>query len=92
MEVVRVGVIGIGVMGERHCRVCANLPRVDLVGIADLNEERGQEVADRYETAYYPDYRQLLPRLPRKLGSKRKFILTHFDIHLQRIAWKTVMI
>lgn len=63
METIRVGVIGTGVMGERHCRVCANLPRVDLVGIADLNEARGQEVADRYETTYYRDFRQLLPRL-----------------------------
>jgi predicted dehydrogenase len=50
-------------MGERHCRVCANLPRVDLVGIADLNEARGQEVAARYETTYYRDCGQLLPRL-----------------------------
>jgi predicted dehydrogenase len=50
-------------MGERHCRVCANLPRVDLVGITDLNETRGQEVADRYETTCYRDYGQLLPRL-----------------------------
>ena len=63
MEAIRIGVIGAGVMGERHCRVCANLPRVDLVGIADLNEARGQEVADRYETTYYRDYGQLLPRL-----------------------------
>ncbi|MDH4137885.1 MAG: Gfo/Idh/MocA family oxidoreductase [Anaerolineae bacterium] len=63
MEIVRVGVIGTGVMGERHCRICANLPRVDLVGITDLSEARGQEVADRYETTYYRDYGQLLPRL-----------------------------
>ena len=60
---VQIGVIGTGVMGERHCRVCANLPRADLVGIADLNEARGQEVAGRYETTYYRDYGQLLPRL-----------------------------
>jgi len=63
VETVRIGVIGTGVMGERHCRVCANLPRVDLVGIADLSEARGQEVADRYETTYYGDYQHLLPRL-----------------------------
>jgi len=63
MEIVRVGVIGTGVMGERHCRVCANLPRVDLVGLTDLNEARGQEVAARYETTYYRDYQDLLPRL-----------------------------
>jgi predicted dehydrogenase len=50
-------------MGERHCRVCANLPRVNLVGIAELNEARGQEVAASYETTYYRDYGQLLPKL-----------------------------
>jgi len=63
MKVVRIGVIGTGLMGERHCRVYANLPRVDLVGITDLNEARGQEVAARYEKTYYRDYGQLLPRL-----------------------------
>jgi predicted dehydrogenase len=63
MEAIRIGVIGAGVMGERHCRVCANLPRVALVGTTDLNETRGQEVAACYETTYYRDYEQLLPRL-----------------------------
>ena len=63
MDVVRVGVIGAGVMGERHCRVCSNLPRVKLVGIADLDEARGRQVADRYETTYFPDHRVFLPQL-----------------------------
>jgi virulence factor len=63
MDVVRIGVIGAGVMGERHCRVCANLPRVELVGIADLDEARGRQVADCYETAYFPDHRDLLSQL-----------------------------
>jgi predicted dehydrogenase len=63
MKIVRIGVIGTGVMGERHCRVCANLPRVNLVGIADLDEMCGQEVADRYQTTYYRDCGQLLPKL-----------------------------
>jgi len=63
MEAIRIGVIGTGLMGERHCRVCVNLPRVDLAGITDLNEARGQEVAARYEKTYYRDYGQLLPRL-----------------------------
>jgi len=63
MEVVHIGIIGVGVMGERHCRVCANLPHVELVGVADPNEERGRQVAESYETAYFPDYRALLPQL-----------------------------
>ena len=63
MKAVRIGIIGVGTMGERHCRVCANLPRVELVGVADMSEERGCRVADRYETTYFPDYRALLPQL-----------------------------
>ncbi|MBN1935763.1 MAG: Gfo/Idh/MocA family oxidoreductase [Anaerolineae bacterium] len=63
MHTVRIGVIGVGVMGERHCRVCANLPKVELVGVADLDAERGQRVAAEYDTAYLSDYRALLPQI-----------------------------
>ena len=63
MNIVHIGVIGTGVMGERHCRVCANLPHVELVGVADLNEERGRQVAERHETTYFSDYKALLSQL-----------------------------
>jgi len=63
MEVVRIGVIGVGTMGERHCRVCANLPRVELVGVADPDAERGSGVAESYETAYFSDHRALLSQV-----------------------------
>jgi len=52
MKTIYIGVIGVGVMGERHCRVCANLPRVELVGITDLKQERGRQVADCYDTLF----------------------------------------
>jgi virulence factor len=48
---------------ERHCRVCANLPRVELVGVTDLNEERGRLVASRYETTYFAERQTLLSQL-----------------------------
>ena len=57
------GVIGAGAMGERHCRVCANLRGTELVGLADPNETRGRQVAGDYETAYYPDHRAMLSEL-----------------------------
>jgi predicted dehydrogenase len=63
MDIVRIGVIGAGRMGERHCRVCANLPRVELVGLSDLNAERGRQVADWYDTAYVPDRQALLSQV-----------------------------
>lgn len=63
MKVVRIGVIGVGVMGERHCRVCANMPRVELVGVTDPNQERGRQVAEAYETTFFADQRALLSQL-----------------------------
>ena len=38
-KVIKVGVIGVGVMGERHCRVYSNLRHVRLVGVADQRAE-----------------------------------------------------
>lgn len=63
MKVIRIGIIGAGSMGERHCRVCANLPRVELVGVTDLNQERGRRVAEAYEITFFADRRALLSQL-----------------------------
>ncbi len=60
MKVIRIGVIGAGVMGERHCRVCSNLPHVELVGVVDLNEDRGRMVAQRHGTSYYMNHETML--------------------------------
>jgi virulence factor len=59
----RVGVIGVGRMGERHCRVYSNMPSVDLVGISDLGVERGRAVADAYDVPFFEEYRDLLGRV-----------------------------
>ncbi|MCC6177662.1 MAG: Gfo/Idh/MocA family oxidoreductase [Chloroflexi bacterium] len=59
----RVGVIGVGRMGERHCRVYANMPFVDLVGISDRFAERGRAVAATYGVDFYPDHGDLLDRV-----------------------------
>jgi predicted dehydrogenase len=63
MGTLRVGVIGIGAMGERHCRVYSSLRHVRVVGIADLDASRGQAVAAQYETHYFENHRELLDEL-----------------------------
>ena len=37
-QVLRVGVVGVGVMGCNHARVLAELPAVQLVGVADPDQ------------------------------------------------------
>jgi predicted dehydrogenase len=46
----KVGVIGVGSMGAHHARVYAGLPDVELVGVADANWERAQEIASKHGT------------------------------------------
>lgn len=53
MSKVRVGVIGTGIMGERHCRVYAGMPEVELVGVHDVARERALPIARRHDTRYF---------------------------------------
>ena len=54
----RVGVIGVGSMGQAHARVLSEI--ADLVGIADPDHHVGMTVAKRFSTSYFPDHRALL--------------------------------
>ncbi len=57
---IRMAVIGVGAMGRNHARILAELPGVELVGIADASAENVQSVATRYGCVAYTDYRRLL--------------------------------
>ena len=46
---VKVGVVGVGSLGERHARIYAELPETELVGVYDVHRERAAEVAARYQ-------------------------------------------
>lgn len=59
-ESLRVGVIGIGVMGKNHARVYSELPGVELVGIADIDSKLVSATAKTYQTKVFADYKQLL--------------------------------
>jgi predicted dehydrogenase len=41
---VRVGVVGVGIMGFNHARVLADLPHVELVGVADPDRSQAMRV------------------------------------------------
>jgi UDP-N-acetylglucosamine 3-dehydrogenase len=56
----KTAVIGVGSMGRNHARVYWELPEVHLVGVADKNEAVVREIAQRYNTKPYTDFRQLL--------------------------------
>ncbi|NJN59587.1 MAG: Gfo/Idh/MocA family oxidoreductase [Leptolyngbyaceae cyanobacterium SL_5_9] len=59
-EPIRIGVIGVGSMGQKHTRVLSLLKDVELVGVSDVNVERGLDTASKYRARFFEDYRELL--------------------------------
>jgi UDP-N-acetylglucosamine 3-dehydrogenase len=51
----RVGVVGVGVMGSNHARVLSDLPGVKLVGVADPDRKRCEDVARTLGCAAFGD-------------------------------------
>lgn len=59
---IKVGVIGVGSMGQNHARLYAELG-CEFVGVSDTNPENGKVIAEKYRTKYYPDYHDLLDKV-----------------------------
>ena len=60
---IRTGVIGVGNMGQHHTRVLSLLKDVELVGISDVNVERGLDTASKYRVRFFENYLDLLPHV-----------------------------
>lgn len=60
MGQLRVAVIGVGHLGKEHARILASLDEVELIGVADVNQEQAQTVARRFGCRAYGNYRPLL--------------------------------
>ena len=56
MDTVRVGVVGVGHLGMHHARVYTEILGAQLVGVADVNEERAQSIAEPLGVNAYGDF------------------------------------
>jgi predicted dehydrogenase len=63
MNTIRAGVVGVGQMGQYHVGVYAELFDVELVGVVDVHAGRVKEIARKYNTTAYTDYRMLLDKV-----------------------------
>jgi predicted dehydrogenase len=59
----RVGVVGIGHLGQHHARIYRSLPGVTLEGVADTDPKRRFEVGTRLGVRAYEDWRALLDKV-----------------------------
>ncbi len=58
-ERLRTAVIGVGHLGREHARLYASLERSRLVAVCDIDEKAGRSIAERHQTRYVADYREL---------------------------------
>lgn len=59
-KVIKVGVIGLGQMGQIHARIYKKLPLVELIAICEYNDERRAEMQQEFGCTAYKDYKELL--------------------------------
>ena len=60
-QLIRMGIIGVGNMGQHHTRILSLLKDVELVGVSDVNVERGLDIASKYRVRFFERYQDLLP-------------------------------
>lgn len=56
----RVGVIGVGHLGQHHAKHFSQISSADFVGVYDADSQRGKEIADKYHTNLFNSQKELL--------------------------------
>lgn len=59
----RVAVVGVGSLGQNHARIYSELQTVELVGVCDIDEDKGTRVATHLKTEFFPSPEMLLGRV-----------------------------
>ena len=59
----RIAVIGVGHLGEYHLQKYKAIPGVELVGVVDVDIDRVNEIAQRYNTKAYRNHGEILDRV-----------------------------
>src|SRR5947199_6026992 len=63
MGKLRVGVIGVGHLGQHHARLYASLPGSVLAGVMDIRPDRARLIGERYGAPVHPDLKALLDQV-----------------------------
>ena len=59
MDKIKVGVVGVGHLGQHHARIYAGMEGVELAGICDIDMRRAKKFAKKYRTNAFSDYKEM---------------------------------
>ncbi len=60
---IRVGVVGVGALGQHHARVYSDLPEAELVAVVDPQVDRAREVAARFHCESFRSHEEMIDRV-----------------------------
>lgn len=63
MQKVKVGVIGVGHLGEHHARIYSEFPQAELIGIYDIDLEKARAKAEKYKIKHFDGLDHLLQKV-----------------------------
>ena len=75
---VKVCVIGVGQMGEKHVEKYSSNSGVELIGISDVSLERAREIGEKYNVKVFENHMDLLPLVD--AASLAVTTEKHFDV------------
>ncbi len=81
---IKVGVIGVGSLGFHHARIFSSMEDVRLVGVCDVDVNRGKEVAKRFEVPFFSERLKLLEKCD--AVSIVTPTTTHFEIAMESLS------
>ncbi|MEY4612675.1 MAG: hypothetical protein RL179_648 [Planctomycetota bacterium] len=63
MPDLKIGVVGVGHLGQQHARILSTLKGVKLMGVVDASRQQAENIALRYSTTPYTSHLELLPKV-----------------------------
>ena len=61
MTRLRVGVVGVGHLGQHHARILASMPDVELAAVVDIKRDRAEQIAARHGAPAFTDVNDTPP-------------------------------
>jgi len=61
-KLMRIGIVGCGVISDIHIKAILEIPDVKLVAVADINENVAKAIAERCKCDWYTDFKEMIRR------------------------------
>jgi predicted dehydrogenase len=99
VEKIRVGVVGVGYLGQFHAEKYSKMEGAELVGVVDIDRPRAREIAKRYETQPYYHHSELFDKVqavsiavptPLHHAIAKDFLLHGIDVLLEKPMTKSL--